>query len=73
MKHENSTIVGGFAANLKRIRQEKGYTLREVAANCNIDFAGISKMESGRVNVTLQTLEQLAEALEVATCDFLEC
>lgn len=69
----NSTILITFGTNLKRIRQEKGYSQRGLAANCSIDSAEISRMENGLVNITLQTLEQLAEALEVTPCDFFEC
>lgn len=58
-------ILKTFGANLRRIRNEKGLSQRDLYALCNIDNAEISRMENGDVNVTLNTLAQLAEALDV--------
>lgn len=73
MKQKSDNILITFGARLKRIRNEKGYSQRELAANCDIDNADISRMENGLINISLQTLEQLAEALDVSPCDFFDC
>lgn len=70
-KPDNILLI--FGNNLKRLRTEKGYSQRDLAANCNIDNADISRMENGLVNISLQTLEQLAEALDASACDFFDC
>ncbi|MBO9200173.1 MULTISPECIES: helix-turn-helix domain-containing protein [Niastella] len=54
-----------FGANLRQLRNEKGLSQRDLYALCNIDNAEISRMENGEVNVTLNTLAQLAEALDI--------
>lgn len=61
----NQQILKTFGVNLRRFRNEKGLSQRDLYALCNIDNAEISRMENGEVNVTLNTLTQLAEALDV--------
>ena len=62
----NQQILKTFGANLRRFRNEKGLSQRDLYALCNIDNAEISRMENGEVNVTLNTLTQLAEALDIS-------
>lgn len=61
----NHQILKTFGANLRQFRNEKGLSQRDLFALCNIDNAEISRMENGEVNVTLNTLTQLAEALDI--------
>ncbi|MEI9809107.1 MAG: helix-turn-helix transcriptional regulator [Bacteroidota bacterium] len=51
--------------NLRRIRIAKGLSLRQLSAICTIDYSDIAKMERGEVNIRIQTLIELAKALEV--------
>ena len=68
----NQQILKTFGANLRRFRNEKGLSQRDLYALCNIDNAEISRMENGDVNVTLNTLTQLAEALDIPAWMFLK-
>ncbi len=61
----NHQILKTFGVNLRHFRTEKGLSQRDLYAICNIDNAEISRMENGEVNVTLNTLAQLAEALDI--------
>ncbi|BAV04723.1 Helix-turn-helix [Filimonas lacunae] len=72
MNQKAGQILLTFATNLKKLREKKGYSQRGLASHCNIDNADISRMENGLSNVTLLTLEQLAEALECDVKDFFE-
>jgi len=36
-----------------------------MALRCNIDYGDIQKIESGKVNITILTLKELAKALEL--------
>ena len=45
---------------------EKGLSQRDLSALCNIDNADISRMENGEINVTLNTVGQLANALDIS-------
>jgi len=65
MATSNKNILKIFGENLRRIRMEKGLSQRDLSSLCNIDNADISRMENGQVNVSLNTISQLADALEV--------
>ncbi len=61
-----------FAANLRRIRMEKGLSLRALAALwVKIDNADLSRYEHAEKNITLGTLEEIAKALEVLVVELL--
>lgn len=57
--------------NIKRLREGKNLSLRELSYACNIDNSKIAKIEKGAVNITFTTLIQLAEALEVHPSEIL--
>lgn len=61
-----------FAENAARIRDKKGLSLNQVAAKCKLTNPKISLIESGRVNVTLLTLFELAHGLEVSPKELLD-
>jgi transcriptional regulator with XRE-family HTH domain len=54
-----------FGENLKSIREAKGISQRSLASSCTIDHSDISKIERGERNVTVLTIVELANALEV--------
>lgn len=54
-----------FGKNLKTIRTKKKLSLRTLAASCNVDHSNIGKMEKGEINVTILTLLDLANGLEI--------
>lgn len=57
--------------NLKKIRLSKGLSLRRLATLCNIDHSDIGKIEQGLVNITVRTLFELAEGLEVNAAELI--
>ena len=65
---ENSLqlIVG---KNIQRIRESKGISQQELAAKCNFEKSNMSRLEAGRVNPTLSTLEKVAKALDVSLAE----
>lgn len=60
-----------FGTNLRRIRKDKGFSQRELSSRCNIDNADISRMENGAINITLSTLQQLADAMDIGVWELL--
>lgn len=54
-----------FGENLRKFRRCKSLSQRGLTAICGIDHGMISRMENGEVNVTLNTLSLLADALGV--------
>ena len=61
-----------FARNLKHYRQACGLTQAALAAAMEVDRAHLSAMERGQQNVTLQTLQRVAEHLDVAPAKLIE-
>jgi len=61
-----------FARNLKHYRQLRGLTQAALAAAMDVDRAHVSAMERGQQNVTLQTLQRVAEHLDVAPAKLIE-
>lgn len=57
---------------IKKIRELKGFSQQDLAAKCNFEKSNMSRLEAGRVNPTLSTLEKVANALEVSLVDFFD-
>ena len=50
---------------IQEIRIEKNISQQDLAAKCNFDKSNMSRLEAGRANATLSTLEIVSKALEV--------
>ena len=61
----NSKAVKQFAANMKRIREDKKMSQGDIFRATKIERAYISNLEAGRQNPTLETIEKIANALNV--------
>lgn len=48
------------------LRSQKGWNQSDLARACNKDRQAIEKLENGKVNPTLYTLLEVANALEVS-------
>lgn len=62
---EFESLKQKFGKNLQRIRESKKLSLLNVSYNCSIDDSKISKIEHGRINITLSTIVELAKGLDV--------
>ena len=54
------------------LRELKGISQQDLAAKCNFEKSNMSRLESGRVNHTLSTLEKVAKALEVSLAELFD-
>lgn len=51
---------------IKHFREEKlNISQKELAQKCNLDATYISRVENGKQNLTLETLEIICEALNI--------
>jgi transcriptional regulator with XRE-family HTH domain len=62
----NSAVSKALAANVRRLRKERGWTQDDLAAETKVEQAAISLIENGRANPTLLMLECIARTLDVA-------
>jgi transcriptional regulator with XRE-family HTH domain len=58
--------------SLKKLRTERGLSLREVARRTDLTASFLSQVEHGISNVSLDSLQKIAEALDVPLMVFLE-
>jgi len=65
MKEKDKKRLKKFAAQLVKLRKKKGLSQRELSSRCDVDYGKISKLENNKANLTLTTLIELAEGLEV--------
>ncbi|MDP9133378.1 MAG: helix-turn-helix transcriptional regulator [Actinomycetota bacterium] len=61
-----------FAANVRRLRAEKGLTQDALAQGASMDPAEIRRIESGRRDPGVRVLSRVATGLEVKPAEFLE-
>lgn len=65
-------IVGRVGANVRRLREARGWTQEELAALAkDMGPAMLRQIEAGRTNITAATLARLCEALEVDAAELL--
>ncbi len=59
--------MGSIAQNIKRYRQKRKMTQKELAKKAGIDFFTLSKVETGVTsNPTIETVMKIAAALGVS-------
>ena len=61
-----------FGEHLEKIRKAKKLSLRDVADMCSLDNSNISKIEKGKINITLGTIIELAKGLGVHPKELLD-
>ena len=71
-KHNVSPVALQVGQNVRRLRQERGVTLSELAASAGISLPMLSRLEKGDVSPSLETLAALAEALGTGPASLLK-
>jgi transcriptional regulator with XRE-family HTH domain len=64
-------IVQAFAERLRGTRQARGMTQRDLADKSHVTVTYISRLEAGSSAPGIDTLDQLARALQVSVVDLL--
>lgn len=61
----DETLQKKVGLRIQELRKLKNVSQQELAAKCNFEKSNLSRLESGRVNSTLATLNKVAQELEV--------
>ena len=69
-KYKESLIQLG--ANLRKVRQEKGLTMREVAERCGMEENNYGRFEKALTNPTYKSLLQICSVLGIELKDLLD-
>ena len=70
MKKIPSRLITTFAANLRKLREAKGYSQEELANRAGLDRTYVSGCERGVRNPSLISVEKFANALTAPAKDF---
>lgn len=49
----------------KKLEFQKKFSLLQLSYNCTLDESNISKIEHGKLNITLASIVELAKGLEI--------
>jgi transcriptional regulator with XRE-family HTH domain len=71
-QRQDERIIKDFGENLKKIRTDKGLSIRALADLAELNFGNIGDIELGKVNPTLTTIVTLAKALGVDRADLMD-
>jgi transcriptional regulator with XRE-family HTH domain len=50
---------------IQELRIEKNISQQDLAAKCNFEKSNMSRLEAGKTNATLSTIQTVADALEI--------
>ena len=65
---DNSLQIN-IGKQIQKIRELKGISQQDLAAKCNFEKSNMSRLEAGRVNPTLSTLEKIVNALDITLAE----
>lgn len=66
----NDTFLKRVGNKIKTLRQENCISVRKLGEMCKIDYANLSRLESGRQNIHILTLKVIADKLGIDVKEF---
>lgn len=66
---DKNKVLISIGLNIKKLREERNITQQDLAAACNFEKSNMSRIESGRTNLTIGTLLKICEVLKVKLID----
>lgn len=60
-----------ISGRIRALRKENRFTVQELAYRCDMERSNLSRIESGRTNLTVKTLCTICNALGVSLRDLL--
>jgi transcriptional regulator with XRE-family HTH domain len=71
MKQEADQVESGVRLRVRALRQERGWSLDDLAERCHLGPSTLSRIETGHRRLALDHLVSLARAFEVSVDDLL--
>lgn len=72
LRTPSQSLIGTLAANIRRLRHVRNLSQEELADICGLHRTYVGSVERGERNVTLSSLELLAQALDVSVVELLK-
>ena len=69
---EKKDVLFYIGLTIKRLREEKNISQQDLAAACNFEKSNMSRIESGRSNLTIGTLLKICSILKVKLKDVVD-
>lgn len=66
----NVKFLAGLGDRIKKLRLKKSMTQMELAMLCKFGKASMSRIESGKTNITIISLYKISKALDVEIIEF---
>lgn len=63
-------FLAKLGARVKELRIKKNISQKDLAMKCNFEKASMTRIESGRTNITVLTLYKIVTALDADLKDF---
>jgi transcriptional regulator with XRE-family HTH domain len=54
-----------FGQNLKKVREKKGFSLRGLADQADVDFSQIHRIEKGETNPSIGIIKAIADVMNI--------
>jgi len=68
---EKEKTLRAFAEHLIKLRQQKAYSIRELASRADLEYSQVQRIEKGKVNFSFTTLLALADGLDISSSELL--
>jgi transcriptional regulator with XRE-family HTH domain len=63
-------FLASLGTRIKELRLKRDMTQNELSIQCNFEKASMSRIESGKTNITVLTLRRISKALEMEITEF---
>ena len=54
-----------FAKHLTKVREEKGLSIRQLAASSGLEYSQLQRIEKGKVNFAFTTIAAIAQGMDI--------
>ena len=65
----NDAFCQAFGLHVRKIREQKGLSMRELAAILDVEYNQVYRIETGKINTSISMVHALAEGLDVSVQD----
>ena len=62
---QNERLLKQVGLRIQKLRIQQNLSQQDLAAKCDFEKSNMSRLEAGKVNCTLSTINKIAQALEV--------
>jgi len=69
---DDRQLFFGIGERIRQLRTERGISQQDLAALCDFEKSNMSRIESGKTNLTLKNMYKISRALGVRLSDLVD-